>query len=154
MLKWLNYLFLAKKKKNTLYFDPTLAAPRSSKRRHGLNFLQAGSVVKKAEKMREMAKKEEKKEEKKITDIEESKELTTKKQKEPIPDVEWWDKFLLQNPDSYPTGEIDKEKIKIEEITIYVEHPIPIKPPGEPDNPPPIPMFLTKKEQKKLRRKK
>jgi U4/U6 small nuclear ribonucleoprotein PRP3 len=40
----------------------------------------------------------------------------------------------------------------MDEITIYVEHPVPIKPPGEPDEKPAIAMFLTPKERKKLRK--
>lgn len=41
--------------------------------------------------------------------------------------------------------------LKMEKITIYVEHPRPIEPPAEPAPPPPQPLKLTKKEQKKLR---
>ncbi|KAF9626122.1 hypothetical protein IFM89_030969 [Coptis chinensis] len=37
-------------------------------------------------------------------------------------------------------------------ITINVEHPLPIEPPAEPAPPPPQPMKLTKKEQKKKMR--
>ncbi|KAK6156215.1 hypothetical protein DH2020_010463 [Rehmannia glutinosa] len=48
-------------------------------------------------------------------------------------------------------GHINEEKIKMEKITIYVEHPRPIEPPAEPAPPPPQPLKLTKKEQKKLR---
>ena len=43
------------------------------------------------------------------------------------------------------------DNIKLEKITIYVEHPRPIEPPAEPSPPPPQPLKLTKKEQKKLR---
>lgn len=48
-------------------------------------------------------------------------------------------------------GSIDEENIKMEKITIYIEHPRPIEPPAEPAPPPPQPLKLTKKEQKKLR---
>ncbi|KAI3474345.1 hypothetical protein Pfo_029179, partial [Paulownia fortunei] len=48
-------------------------------------------------------------------------------------------------------GDINGEKIKMDKITIYVEHPRPIEPPVEPAPPPPQPLKLTKKEQKKLR---
>lgn len=50
-----------------------------------------------------------------------------------------------------PEGVTIEEKLKIEKITIYVEHPRPIEPPAEPVPPPPQPLKLTKKEQKKLR---
>lgn len=48
-------------------------------------------------------------------------------------------------------GGINEENIKMEKITIYIEHPRPIEPPAEPAPPPPQPLKLTKKEQKKLR---
>ncbi|KAF5742636.1 Pre-mRNA-splicing factor 3 isoform 2 [Tripterygium wilfordii] len=48
-------------------------------------------------------------------------------------------------------GNITDDKLKKEKITIYVEHPRPIKPPAEPAPPPPQPLKLTKKEHKKLR---
>uniref|UniRef100_A0A453KI23 Uncharacterized protein n=1 Tax=Aegilops tauschii subsp. strangulata TaxID=200361 RepID=A0A453KI23_AEGTS len=51
-----------------------------------------------------------------------------------------------------PTYEdISLEKLNMDKITIYVEHPEPLEPPAEPAPPPPQPLKLTKKEQKKLR---
>ena len=52
---------------------------------------------------------------------------------------------------------MDKEPVKPEEldqlITLYVHHPIPIKPPNEQNNAPVArSLMLTKKERKKLRR--
>ncbi|XP_050210020.1 protein RDM16 [Mercurialis annua] len=78
--------------------------------------------------------------------------ITKEKPKEPIPEIEWWDVPLLSGG-SY--NEIDdsniSDKLKMEKMTIYVEHPRPIEPPAEPAPPPPQPLKLTKKEQKKLR---
>lgn len=48
-------------------------------------------------------------------------------------------------------GNISHDKLRMDKITIYVEHPRPIEPPAEPAPPPPQPLKLTKKEQKKLR---
>ncbi|XP_055818451.1 protein RDM16-like [Solanum dulcamara] len=79
--------------------------------------------------------------------------IAKEKQKEPIPEVEWWDAPLLRSG-SYGDivdGNVTNEQLKIEKITIYVEHPRPIEPPAEPAPPPPQPLKLTKKEQKKLR---
>ncbi|KAK3018516.1 hypothetical protein RJ639_003689 [Escallonia herrerae] len=79
--------------------------------------------------------------------------ITKEKPKDPIPEIEWWDVPLLQ-AGSYgdiTDGNIAADKLKIEKITIYVEHPRPIEPPAEPAPPPPQPLKLTKKEQKKLR---
>ncbi|KAG9453811.1 hypothetical protein H6P81_006715 [Aristolochia fimbriata] len=85
--------------------------------------------------------------------IEISKRVDTKeKPKDIIPDVEWWDLPLL-NSAAYPDvmdGSIE-DKLKMDKITMYVEHPLPIEPPAEPAPPPPQPLKLTKKEQKKLR---
>lgn len=48
-------------------------------------------------------------------------------------------------------GVMPEDRIKLDKITIYIEHPRPIEPPAEPAPPPPQPLKLTKKEQKKLR---
>ncbi|KAK6933268.1 Pre-mRNA-splicing factor 3 [Dillenia turbinata] len=73
------------------------------------------------------------------------------KPKDPIPDVED-NPFLHSSEYGYIIdGMISEEKLKMEKVTIYVEHPLPIEPPVEPAPPPPQPLKLTKKEQKKLR---
>ncbi|XP_060175360.1 protein RDM16-like isoform X2 [Lycium barbarum] len=79
--------------------------------------------------------------------------ITKEKQKEPIPEVEWWDAPLLRSGTygDVVDGNVTNEHLKIEKITIYVEHPRPIEPPAEPAPPLPQPLKLTKKEQKKLR---
>ncbi|KAJ7569353.1 hypothetical protein O6H91_01G074600 [Diphasiastrum complanatum] len=76
--------------------------------------------------------------------------IKEKPAKDPIPDVEWWDAVLLPSG-SYKDVTEGELKVKIEKLTIYVEHPVPIEPPAEPSPPPPQPLKLTKKEQKKLR---
>ncbi|XP_042493335.1 protein RDM16-like isoform X1 [Macadamia integrifolia] len=75
------------------------------------------------------------------------------KQKDPIPETEWWDIPLLLSGTygDLNEGNITGDKLKMDKITIYVEHPLPIEPPAEPAPPPPQPLKLTKKEQKKLR---
>ncbi|PON75357.1 U4/U6 small nuclear ribonucleoprotein Prp [Parasponia andersonii] len=79
--------------------------------------------------------------------------ITKEKPKEPIPEVEWWDVPLLHSGlyGDIADGNMPEDTIKVEKITIYVEHPRPIDPPAEPAPPPPQPLKLTKKEQKKLR---
>lgn len=79
--------------------------------------------------------------------------ITKEKIKDPIPDIEWWDVPLLPggNYGDADDGSLKDLKLKMEKITIYVEHPRPIEPPAEPAPPPPQPLKLTKKEQKKLR---
>ena len=48
-------------------------------------------------------------------------------------------------------GIITDNDLKIEKLTHYIEHPRPIEPPAEAAPPPPQPLKLTKREQKKLR---
>lgn len=62
-----------------------------------------------------------------------------------VPQVEWWDLPLL----SQETYDSD---IKEEKMTIYVHHPVPLAPVGESGAPPPMPLMLTPKERKRLRR--
>ncbi|XP_074596614.1 pre-mRNA processing factor 3 [Brevipalpus obovatus] len=72
-----------------------------------------------------------------------------------VPDVEWWDSVVmngvgyeecLEDDDDQP---LDK---KFPHTTNLIEHPMQMKPPSEPQRPVVLPVFLTKKEQKKLRR--
>ncbi|KAH7285667.1 hypothetical protein KP509_33G040100 [Ceratopteris richardii] len=76
--------------------------------------------------------------------------LVKEKPKDPIPDIEWWDAVLLPSG-AYPDSLEDELSVKMEKLTFYVEHPVPIEPPAEPAPPPPQPLKLTKKERKKMR---
>ncbi|XP_071941694.1 U4/U6 small nuclear ribonucleoprotein Prp3-like [Antedon mediterranea] len=68
-----------------------------------------------------------------------------------IPDVEWWDSVILK-VDSY-AGLDGKDKNEyIVGVTHLVEHPIQLKPPSDKDKAVEVPIFLTKKERKKMRR--
>ncbi|CAK9176550.1 unnamed protein product [Ilex paraguariensis] len=79
--------------------------------------------------------------------------IVKEKPKEPIPEIEWWDVPLMKSSTygDIADGIISEDNLKMEKITIYVEHPRSIEPPAEPAPPPPQPLKLTKKEQKKLR---
>ncbi|MCO5602156.1 hypothetical protein L7F22_056284 [Adiantum nelumboides] len=72
------------------------------------------------------------------------------KLKDLIPDVEWWDAVILPSG-KYPDSLEGELNVKMEKLTIYVEHPVPIEPPAEAAPPPPQPLKLTKKERKKMR---
>lgn len=68
----------------------------------------------------------------------------------PLYGYEWWDSVIL-------TDDLNKMidgKISVREqaITNLIEHPTQIRPPNEPLRPAYLPVFLTKKERKKLRR--
>ena len=62
-------------------------------------------------------------------------------------EVEWWDAILLPSGTYHDVTNGDF-KLNSDRFTIYVEHPAPINAPAKP---PPIPLKLTKKEQKKWR---
>lgn len=65
--------------------------------------------------------------------------------------MEWWDSVILVDD----LNKLDKEgkiAIKRSAISNLVEHPTQMKPPAEPRRPIYMPVFLTKKERKKLRR--
>ncbi len=131
-----------------------------------MKFIEAGSIVKKAEKARAKAHggevpEEGKKEEgatpavPKVEDLmalvkEDKYEIPLAKRvsKEPATDWEWWDKYLFNGP-AY-----DVDKINWDAVTNYVEHPVPIQPPSaKPNETVTFNMYYTKKEQRKLRRR-
>ncbi|KAL9101676.1 MAG: hypothetical protein Q9163_003097 [Psora crenata] len=72
------------------------------------------------------------------------------------PEIEWWDEGLVAHPDkgyaeiSSPNGlRLDTEDSI---VTRLIQHPALILPPGDRLMPAPKPMYLTTKEQKKIRR--
>ncbi len=75
------------------------------------------------------------------------------------PRVEWWDESLLDGK-SYETAISDLVNMRYKDpmnednpITIYIQHPVPIPAPWERENMVgAMPIYLTKKEQKRLRR--
>ncbi|XP_044735067.1 U4/U6 small nuclear ribonucleoprotein Prp3 isoform X2 [Chrysoperla carnea] len=69
---------------------------------------------------------------------------------EDIPAMEWWDSVILV--DDLNKMENDKIAIKRSAISNLVEHPTQMRPPTDPRKPVYMPVFLTKKERKKLRR--
>uniref|UniRef100_A0A7G3B1U1 Putative u4/u6 small nuclear ribonucleoprotein n=1 Tax=Lutzomyia longipalpis TaxID=7200 RepID=A0A7G3B1U1_LUTLO len=67
-----------------------------------------------------------------------------------VPQMEWWDSVILS--DDLHTLKDGKISIRDASITNLIEHPTQMKPPSEPLKPIYLPVFLTKKERKKLRR--
>lgn len=69
---------------------------------------------------------------------------------EDVPAMEWWDSVVLVNDlDTYTDGKI---AIRTSAITNLIEHPQQIRPPNEAVRPAYLPVYLTQKERKKLRR--
>lgn len=67
-----------------------------------------------------------------------------------VPDTEWWDNSILLDR-SYATVGDEGVPPNLKNVTHYIQHPIEIEPPAEPDAPAALPMMLTKKERKKMR---
>ncbi|KAK5464618.1 U4/U5/U6 small nuclear ribonucleoprotein prp3 [Exophiala xenobiotica] len=147
--------------KENPYFDPSLgpgnvlAKGRQSRQ---LVFNQKGKYIAQAAALRRQAQLEETKrkiaERTRLAGLEEDLNAERAFLVPAPPDIEWWDEGLIDGK-SYDVMD-DPSKLKIDTpdsiITIYIQHPVLIEPPQEKNNPAPKPMYLTQKEQAKLRR--
>ncbi|KAL2823135.1 pre-mRNA processing factor 3-domain-containing protein [Aspergillus granulosus] len=147
-------------KKNP-YFDPslgpkaTISKPRQSRQ---LLFNQKGKYIQQAAALRRQAQLEAMK--KRIAErarqagIDEDLDLEKGFVVPAPPEIEWWDEGLVNGSDY--TAIEDEENLKIETpdsiITLYVQHPVLLEPPQEKLKPEQKPMYLTSKEQAKIRR--
>jgi len=112
---------------------------------------------KKKLKEQEKEKQEAKKKEKEKKEEEEAEEIPLAARKiepkvlrrEAVPGMEWWDLPLLLHGAEDPKT---RDRVNVEKITPYVEHPVPIKYTNEKETPEAAMMHLTPKERKKLRR--
>uniref|UniRef100_A0A2M4APY7 Putative u4/u6 small nuclear ribonucleoprotein n=1 Tax=Anopheles triannulatus TaxID=58253 RepID=A0A2M4APY7_9DIPT len=68
-----------------------------------------------------------------------------------VPSMEWWDSVILTDDLSTVDGQ-GKISIRESAITNLIEHPTQMRPPNESSRAVYLPVFLTKKERKKLRR--
>lgn len=147
--------------RNNPYFDMSLGGQTATlKNRHSrqLVFNQKGKYIQQANALRRQAALEAMK--KRIAEssrkIGIDEDLDTEKNYlvEAPPDIEWWDEGLVDGK-SYDQIS-DPKVLKIETadsiITQYIQHPVLLEPPQEKNMPAPKPMFLTAKEQAKLRR--
>eukprot|EP01103_Thecamoeba_quadrilineata_P002784 TRINITY_DN1266_c1_g4_i1.p2 TRINITY_DN1266_c1_g4~~TRINITY_DN1266_c1_g4_i1.p2 ORF type:complete len:500 (+),score=157.29 TRINITY_DN1266_c1_g4_i1:2581-4080(+) len=142
------------------FYDPRVNTPKVNRPKRSIHFVEQGTYIKKAQHLRkkaQIAAWTANSNENKDSDMSEAagenpnlialgvKEDLLKPQ-EPIPDVEWWDAAILVDKYDYSSG------VREEHITLYVEHPAPIKPPADAPTPPPQALKMTKKELKKLRK--
>ncbi|KAI9246219.1 pre-mRNA processing factor 3-domain-containing protein [Phascolomyces articulosus] len=124
-----------------------------------LKFVQPGKYIEKANKERKHAQLEKLKQEiaqnVRKAGMETELDISDKTLKKEIgPPAEWWDAPFLPNK-AYT--DLDEAPVKPEDldqlVTLYVHHPIPIRPPNEQNSAPVArSLMLTKKERKKLRR--
>ncbi|KAK0635097.1 pre-mRNA processing factor 3-domain-containing protein [Bombardia bombarda] len=68
------------------------------------------------------------------------------------PELEWWDEALVGGKDYSDIPQSLKISTPDSIITLYIQHPVAIEPPQDKQAPEPKPMYLTPKEQQKLRR--
>ncbi|KAK5862235.1 hypothetical protein PBY51_017652 [Eleginops maclovinus] len=68
-----------------------------------------------------------------------------------VPNIEWWDSYILPNNVDI-ASDTAFEELELFGVTNLVEHPAQINPPVDTDKPVTLGVYLTKKEQKKLRR--
>lgn len=143
------------------YFDPTLGTktavvrPRHSRQ---LIFNQKGKYIQQAAALRRQAQLEAMK--KRIAErarqagIDEDLDVEKAFLVQAPPAIEWWDEGLVNGPDY--SGIEDPNNLKIDTpdsvITIYIQHPVLLDPPQDKNFPAAKPMFLTPKEQSKVRR--
>lgn len=147
--------------KSSPYYDANLSSKNvatKERRSRQLVFNQKGKYIQQAEALKRQARLEATKkriaEQVRKTGIEEELDAEKAFIVSAPPALEWWDEGLV-NGDSYDAI-TDPKNMKIDTedsiITIYIQHPVLLEPPQEKIVPAPKPMFLTSKEQAKLRR--
>ncbi|KAJ9272830.1 hypothetical protein DTO212C5_1091 [Paecilomyces variotii] len=147
--------------KNNPYFDPnlgpkaTIPRPRQSRQ---LIFNQKGKYIAQAAALRRQAQLEAMK--KRIAErarqagIDEDLDVEKAFLVPAPPAIEWWDEGLVNGTDYSAIDDVNNMKIDTPDsiITRYVQHPVLLEPPQDKHIPPQKPMYLTAKEQAKLRR--
>lgn len=142
-------------KKNP-YFDPKPVPGAKARVSRGLLFNSRGKYLEQASKLRAQNRLEEIKKalalQARRAGLDENSERGFLVQ--PPPDVEWWDEGLLDEKTYECLGDDSKVKIEGDDsiITIYIQHPALVKAPQDKRLIETKPMYLTPKEQAKLRR--
>jgi U4/U6 small nuclear ribonucleoprotein PRP3 len=138
------------------YWDPKSSGTSRDRMTRRLLFNQRGKYLEQASRIRRQTK------------LEEIKALLAKQNRQakldensergflvqPPPDIEWWDEGILEDKTYECIDNPSKVKIDGEDsiITSYVQHPVLVKPPQEQLLVQIKPMYLTQKEQAKIRR--
>uniref|UniRef100_A0A3P8UUE3 U4/U6 small nuclear ribonucleoprotein Prp3 n=1 Tax=Cynoglossus semilaevis TaxID=244447 RepID=A0A3P8UUE3_CYNSE len=145
---------------STSYFDQRVLVPPSQRPRKTFKFHDQGRFEKIAQRIRTKAQLEMLQNEiaqaAKKTGIQASTKLALIAPRKEIgegevPHIEWWDSYIL--PSNIDINADTKfEELELFGVTNLVEHPAQINPPVDTDKPVTLGVYLTKKEQKKLRR--
>ncbi|KAM6910658.1 U4/U6 small nuclear ribonucleoprotein Prp3 [Xenentodon cancila] len=145
---------------STSYFDHRVLITPSQRPRRSFKFHEQGRFEKIAQRVRTKAQLERLQNEiaqaAKKTGIQASTKLALIAPKKEIgegevPNIEWWDSYIL------PSNIAINQETKFGELDLFgvtnlVEHPAQMSPPVDTDKPVTLGVYLTKKEQKKLRR--
>ncbi|XP_056157750.1 U4/U6 small nuclear ribonucleoprotein Prp3 [Lampris incognitus] len=145
---------------STSYFDHRVFINAAQRARRSFKFHEQGRFEKIAQRIRTKAQLEKLQSEiaqaAKKTGIQASTKLALIAPKKElgegeVPSIEWWDSYILpSNVELNPEMQLDD--IEFFGVTNLVEHPAQISPPVDTDKPVTLGVYLTKKEQKKLRR--
>ncbi|XP_075463720.1 U4/U6 small nuclear ribonucleoprotein Prp3 isoform X2 [Ascaphus truei] len=142
------------------FFDPRVTINPSQRQKRSFKFHDKGKFEKIAQRLRTKAQLEKLQAEisqaAKKTGIQTSTRLALiapkKELKEgEIPEIEWWDSYIIPNGTELSVESLSKRK-EFHGITNLVEHPAQLSPPVDTDSPVTLGIYLTQKEQKKLRR--
>jgi U4/U6 small nuclear ribonucleoprotein PRP3 len=142
------------------YYDEGTSQATSSRQRHSrqLVFNQKGKYIQQANALRRQAALEAMKrriaEQTRKAGIDDDLDVEKNFAVECPPDVEWWDEGLVHGSGYADLDKPGALKITVEDsiITEFIQHPVAIEPPQDQNIPAPKPMYLTTKEQKKIRR--
>lgn len=143
------------------YFDPSLSAqPSGGKARQSrsLVFNQKGKYIAQANALRRQAALEAMKkriaEQTRKAGIDDDLDVERNFVVEAPPNIEWWDEGLVDGGSYDMLDDPSKLKLTTSDsiITEYIQHPVALEPPQDRHLPAAKPMFLTHKEQQKLRR--
>uniref|UniRef100_A0A673MH00 U4/U6 small nuclear ribonucleoprotein Prp3 n=1 Tax=Sinocyclocheilus rhinocerous TaxID=307959 RepID=A0A673MH00_9TELE len=139
---------------STSYFDTRVAINSAQRAKRGFRFHEQGRFEKIAQRIRTKAQLEKLQMEiaqaAKKTGIQASTKLALIAPKKElgegeIPQIEWWDSYILSAHTNF-------DEVEMHGVTNLVEHPIQMAPLVDTDKPVTLGVYLTKKEQKKLRR--
>ncbi|XP_043935848.1 U4/U6 small nuclear ribonucleoprotein Prp3 [Protopterus annectens] len=145
---------------SSAYFDHRLSINSATRIKRTFKFHERGKFEKVAQRLRTKAQLEKLQAEiaqaAKKTGIQASTKLALiapkKELKEgEVPEIEWWDSYVIPNGISL-TQEAISNTLDFFGITTLVEHPAQLGPPVDKDKPVTLGIYLTQKEQKKLRR--
>ncbi|KAL2257551.1 hypothetical protein VTK26DRAFT_9494 [Humicola hyalothermophila] len=138
------------------YLDTSHAPAVKAREPRQLIFNQKGKYIQQANALRRQAALEEMKkriaEQARKAGLEEDRDVEKAFVVEAPPELEWWDEALIDGKDYSNIPQSLKVTTPDSIVTIYIQHPVAIEPPQDKLAPEPKPMYLTPKEQQKLRR--